>query len=73
MGKSNNPWFFESFFRFIQRTGWGPGRRIFYFGFGTKAAILKMRCGCHRQLVNKVVIIVTRLWPRSRRIKRKEK
>ena len=45
----------------------------FYFDFGTKAAITKKRCGCYRQLVNKVEIIVTRLWLRSRRIKRKEK
>jgi hypothetical protein len=51
----------------------GASRRIFYFAFGTKAAILKMRCGRYRQLVNKVVIIVTRLLLRSRRIKRKEK
>ena len=30
-----------------------------------------MRCGRYRQLVNKVVIIVTRLWLRSHRIERK--
>jgi hypothetical protein len=29
MGKSNNPWFFESFFRPIERTGWGTGQAHF--------------------------------------------
>jgi hypothetical protein len=45
----------------------------FYFDFGTKTATFKTESGCHRQLVNKEVIIVTRLWLGSRRIKRKEK
>jgi hypothetical protein len=41
--------------------------------FGTKNAVLKTMSGCRRQLVNKIEILVTRLWLGSRRIKRKEK
>jgi hypothetical protein len=46
---------------------------FFKMDFGTKAAILKTVSGCHWQLVNKIEILVTRLWLGSRRIKRKEK
>ena len=51
----------------------GARQAHFYFDFGIKVANIERRCGCYRQSVNKVEIIVTRLWFRSRRIKRKEK
>jgi hypothetical protein len=72
IGKPNNPWFFESFFS-LNSAFWigGPDGRFFRFSFGTKSATIEMQCGRRRQLVNKVVIIVTRLWFRSRRIERK--
>jgi prepilin-type N-terminal cleavage/methylation domain-containing protein len=41
---------------------------VFKLDYGTKAALSKMRCGCSRQLVNKMVIIITRLLRCLRRI-----
>jgi len=58
-GKSNNPWFFESYFRFIGALD-GAGQAHFLVWLGTKAAILKKRCGCTGNS-EQSRIIVTRL------------
>jgi hypothetical protein len=43
MGKSNNPWFLNRFFILFSALDGGPSGRIFYFGFGTKAANHEVR------------------------------